>query len=168
MRPNRTFMSLVFVAAAVLTPADGLAGWSGEMPVSKREELRDEVLRAFRHAYGSYMAHACEFCPGFLKVGYQYQRGGYAAVLEEVTVPQERRRTSHFQPLISCWVFNRTALGPLLTTAVCCVCYPGMPLCTYTSCRAHNSSVCSTLYRGRGGWRGGWSGDGSLSISRGP
>lgn len=83
MRPNRTFMSLVFVAAAVLTPADGLAGWSGEMPVSKREELRDEVLRAFRHAYGSYMAHACEFCPGFLKVGY--------STSEEVTQQSSRR-----------------------------------------------------------------------------
>lgn len=46
--------------AAVLPPAGGLAGRSGVMTVSKREELRDEVLRAFRHAYGSYMAHACE------------------------------------------------------------------------------------------------------------
>lgn len=54
-----TWMTLVSLAA-VLTPAGGIARWSGEMTVSKREELRDEVLRAFRHAYGSYMAHACE------------------------------------------------------------------------------------------------------------
>lgn len=37
-----------------------LPTWPVEMPVSERVELRDEVLRAFRHAYGSYMTHACE------------------------------------------------------------------------------------------------------------
>eukprot|EP00903_Cladosiphon_okamuranus_P007652 g7420.t1 len=44
--------------AAVFMPAGGIRRRSGEMAVSRREELRDEVLRAFRHAYGSYMAHA--------------------------------------------------------------------------------------------------------------
>lgn len=56
--------TLLGFAAVLLTPAGGLAGWSGDMPVGKREDLRDEVLRAFRHAYGSYMEHACELgCP---------------------------------------------------------------------------------------------------------
>ena len=58
---NASMLSL-WGLAVVLTPAGGVARWSGDMPASKREELRDEVLRAFRHAYGSYMAHACEFC----------------------------------------------------------------------------------------------------------
>lgn len=34
-----------------------------EMSVAERVELRDEVLRAYRHAYGSYIKHACE-CNG--------------------------------------------------------------------------------------------------------
>lgn len=61
--PHLSKICFVGVAAVLtLTPCCGLAAkWPGEIPERKREELRDEVLRAFRHAYGSYMAHACEF-----------------------------------------------------------------------------------------------------------
>lgn len=31
-----------------------------DMSLSERMELREEVLRAYSHAYGSYMAYACE------------------------------------------------------------------------------------------------------------
>lgn len=66
MRSNLLSMTLVGFAAVL--PAGVFVSFAAaletiraeEMSVGKREDLRDEVLRAFRHAYGSYMTHACE------------------------------------------------------------------------------------------------------------
>lgn len=57
-RTTTTTLAFVLLFGA---PGSGLAaGGRREATVSRREELRDEVLAAFRHAYDSYMTHACE------------------------------------------------------------------------------------------------------------
>ncbi|CAM9656447.1 unnamed protein product [Pylaiella littoralis] len=53
-----TTLSLFYL----LAPVGGLAGRT-EISVSQREDLRDEVFAAFRHAYVSYMTHASACTP---------------------------------------------------------------------------------------------------------
>lgn len=63
---NLNFLGKLSVTG-LLTVQGGIAHaaiWSTEPPdmnISERVRLRNEVLGAFRHAYGAYVKYACEY-----------------------------------------------------------------------------------------------------------